>query len=92
MDELTIVSITGDVKTLFVKVSLPVSVASVPELGTVTFVVPTVVNVNAWLPVVKSFPKVMSPESSIALAALFGSSVITLWSVSVVAPGAICTS
>ena len=46
-EALTIVSITGDVKTLFVKVSLPASVAKVPEFGSVTFVVPAVVNVNA---------------------------------------------
>ena len=43
----TIVAITGVVKTLFVKVSLPAIVAKVPVVGNVTFVVPLVVSVKA---------------------------------------------
>ena len=44
---LEILEIAGVVKVLFVNVSLPANVASVPVVGNVTLVVPVVVNVNA---------------------------------------------
>ena len=59
--------ISGDVKVLFVNVSVPASVASVPVVGKVTFVVPVVVKVSALAPAVENAAAVDTAPASVTV-------------------------
>ena len=86
---LEILEIAGVVKVLFVNVSLPANVASVPVVGKVTFVAADVVKVTESSPeVIKSPDSVKSPPIVNVLAAFLGSIATALLAVKVVDPTA----